>query len=108
MYVGSSNLLRRRLEYYFQTETKHSGGKFLPLLYNDGISAFKPEIFKLDANQFKVSDSLILEQYMLLNKIYDLNTLRVVNFAPPVGNTVYVYDLSCTILYYHTPFRINL
>lgn len=108
MYVGSSNLLRRRMEYYFQTETKHVGGKFLPLLNKDGISAFKLKIFKLDMNKFKISDSLLLEQYMLLNKEYDLNTLRVVNFGPQSGNSVYVYDLSCTILYYHAPSRINL
>lgn len=108
MYVGSSNLLRRRMEYYFQAETKHAGGKFLPLLNRDGISAFKLKIFKLDRNQFKTSDSLLLEQYMLLDKKYDLNTLRVVNFGPQTGDSVYVYDLSCTILYYHAPSRINL
>ena len=82
MYVGSSYLLRRCLQYYFQTKNKHTGGKFLPLLNKDGISAFKLKIYKLDANKFKVSDSLILEQHMLLNKVYDLNILRVVNFGP--------------------------
>ena len=60
MYVGSSNLLIGRLEYYFQTKTKHTGGKLLPLLNKDGISAFKLKIYKLDTNQFKVNDSLIL------------------------------------------------
>lgn len=107
-YVGSSNLLRRRLEYYFQTETKHTGGKFLPLLNRDGLSAFKLKIYKLDLDKFKVTDSLLLEQYMLLDKKYDLNTLRVVNFGPQTGNSVYVYDLSCTILYYNASSRINL
>lgn len=60
MYVGSSNLLRRRMEYYFQAETKHAGGKFSPIISRDGISAFKLKIFKLDRNQFKTSDSLLL------------------------------------------------
>ena len=106
-YVGSSNFLRRRLEYYFQTETKHTGDKFLPLLNRDGLSAFKLKIYKLDLDKFKVTDSLLLEQYMLLDKKYDLNTLRVVNFGPHTGNSVYVYDLSCTILYYHAWSRIN-
>lgn len=108
MYVGSSNLLRRRMEYYFQAETKNAGGKFLPLLNRDGLSAFKLKIFKLDTNQFKISDCLLLEQYMLLDKKYDLNTFRVVNFGPQSGDSVYIYDLSCTILYYHSPSRINL
>ena len=38
---------------------------------------------------------------MLLSKAYDLNRLRVVNFGPKLGNSVYIYDLSCTIFYYH-------
>ena len=108
MYAGSSNLLSRRLEYFFQTETKHTGGKFLPLLNRDGTSAFKLKIHKLDTNQFKVNHSLILKEYLLLNKAYDLITLRVVNFGPQSGNSVYVYDLFCIILYYHAPSRINL
>ena len=81
MYVCSSNLLRRRLEYYFQTVTEHAGGKFLPLLNRDGVSAFKLKIYKLDSNNFKVTDSLLLEQCMLLDNNYILNTLRVVNFG---------------------------
>lgn len=112
MYVGSSILLRRRMEYYFllrrKAETNHAGGKFFSVLNRDGISAFKLKIFKLDTNQFKTSDSLLLEQYMLLDKKYDLNTLKVVNFGPQTGDSVYVHDLSCTILYYHAPSRINL
>jgi len=108
MYAGSSNLLKRRMEYYFHADTRHAGGKFLPLLNRDGISAFKLKIFKLNTNQFKISDSLLLQQYKLLDKKYDLNTLRVVNFGPQTGDSVYVYDLSCSILYYHAPSRINL
>lgn len=108
MYVGSSNLLRRRMDYYFKTDTRHMGGKFLPLLNKDGISAFKVKIFKLDMNKFKAEDCLVLEQYLLLDKKYDLNTLRVVNFGPQSGNSIYVYDLSCTILYYYAPSAINL
>ncbi len=108
MYVDSSNLFKRRMEYYFQAETKHADGKFLSLLNRNGISAFKLKIFKLDRNQFKTSDSLLLKQYMLLNKKYDLNILRVVNFESQTSDSVYVYDLSCTILYYHASSRINL
>jgi len=103
VYVGSSNLLRRRMEYYFKdfpSETRfpsqrklplsgsarktslaegggreRSVGKFLPLLQKEGISSFKLKIFKLDKNLFKPQDALFVEQYILLNKNYDLNTL---------------------------------
>jgi hypothetical protein len=45
---------------------------------------------------------------MLLDKKYDLNTLRVVNFGPQTGNSIYVYVLSCTILYYQAQSQISL
>lgn len=108
MYVGSSNLLRRRLEYYFKIEARKAVGKLLPLIEKDGLSAFKLIIYKFDTDRFKISDCLLLEQYMVLDKRYDLNTARVVNFDPQSGNSIYVYDLSCTILYYHAPSSINL
>ena len=77
-YVSSSNLLRRRMDYYFKGDfTLH--GKFLPLLHNEGLKAFKLKIFKLDSNKFSIQDALILEQYFLLNKNFNLNTLKVIN-----------------------------
>jgi hypothetical protein len=137
MYVGSSNLLRRRMEYYFKdfpsearfpslhklpmsgsarktslpsegAGREQSVGKFLPLLHKEGISSFKLKIFKLDKNLFKPLDALFLEQYMLLNKNYDLNTLRVVNFGSSKGNPIYVYNLDCTVLYYQAESQISL
>jgi len=42
---------------------------------------------------------------MLLNKDCKFNSLRVVNFGP---KSIYVYDLTCTILYYHAKSQINL
>ena len=108
-YVGSSNLLRRRMDYYFKGNfTPLMGGKFLPSLTQDGLGAFKLIIFKLDNNKFKVKDALILEQYHLLSKEFDLNTLRVVNAGSSKGESVYVYDLTCSILYYHASSRIEL
>ncbi|CZT13987.1 uncharacterized protein RAG0_17792 [Rhynchosporium agropyri] len=98
MYIGSSNLLRRRMEYYFKGNYKIRG-KFLPLLSNEGLSSFNIKVFKLDNNIFKPQDALFLEQYMLLNKHSDLNTLRVVNFGP---------SEDCTILYYHAQSQIGL
>lgn len=107
MYVGSSNLLRRRLEYYFKGDF-YLGGKLLPIIHKEGLSSFKLKIFKLDKNIFKPQDALLLEQYYLLNKDCDLNTLRVVNFGPSVGNSIYVYNLNCTVLYYIAESIISL
>ena len=112
-YVGSSNLLRRRLDYYFKSLEPQSidlsyTGKFLPFLKKEGLNAFKLVIFKLDSNKFNVKDALILEQYYLLNKEFNLNTLRVVNAGSSKGESIYIYDLSCKILYYQSSSKIEL
>jgi GIY-YIG catalytic domain len=106
-YVGSSNLLRRRMDYYFKGDFPLAG-KFLPLLHKDGLKAFKLIIFKLDSNKFSNQDALILEQYYLLNKEFNLNTLRIVNAGSSKGDAVYVYDLTCSTLYYHAKSKIEL
>jgi len=106
-YVGSSNLLRRRMDYYFKGDFPLVG-KFLPLLHKEGLKAFKLIIFKLDSNKFSNQDSLILEQYYLLDKEFNLNTLRVVNAGSSKGDAVYVYDLTCSTLYYHAKSKIEL
>jgi len=107
MYVGSSSLLRRRLEYYFKGDFS-LGGKLLPIIHKEGLSCFKLKIFKLDKNMFKPQDALLLEQYYLLNKDFNLNTLRVVNFGPSGGNSIYVYNLDCTVLHYIAESIISL
>jgi len=113
-YVGSSNLLRRRMDYYFKGELTTSlfkvkeAGKFLPFLKKEGLKAFKLIIFKLDTNKFSIQDALILEQYFLLNKEFNLNTLRVVNAGSSKGDAVFVYDLTCKTLYYHAKSKIEL
>jgi len=106
-YVGSSNLLRRRMDYYFKGDFTIAG-KFLPLLHQEGLKAFKLIIFKLDSSKFSNKDALILEQYYLLNKEFNLNTLRVVNAVSSKGDAVYVYDLTCSTLYYHAKSKIEL
>jgi GIY-YIG catalytic domain len=106
-YVGSSNLLRRRMDYYFK-EDFPLAGKFLHLLHKEGLKAFKLKIFKLDDNKFTSKDALILEQYYLLNKEFNLNTLRVVNAGSSKGKGVYVYDLTCSTLLYLAKSRIEL
>ena len=108
-YVGSSNLLRRRMDYYFKADFPLTG-QFLPLLQKEGLKAFKLIIFKLDSNIFSNQDALILEQYHLLNKEFNLNTLRVVNAGSlrTKGDPVYVYDLTCSTLYYQAKSNIEL
>ena len=106
-YVGSSNLLRRRMNYYFKGDFPLVG-KFLSLLNKQGLKAFKLIIFKLDSGKFSIQDALILEQYYLLNKQFNLNTLRVVNAGSSKGDAVYVYDLTCSTLYYHARSKIEL
>jgi hypothetical protein len=106
-YVGSSNLLRRRMDYYFKGEYPLTG-KFLTLLRKEGLVAFKLVIFKLDSSKFISQDALILEQYFLLSKEFDLNTLRVVNAGSSKGKGIYIYDLSCTTLFYHSKSKIEL
>lgn len=106
-YVGSSNLLRRRMDYYFKGDFPLAG-QFLPLLDKYGLKAFKLIIFKLDSNKFSSQDALILEQYHLLNKEFNLNTLRAVNAGSSKCDSVYVYDLTCSTLYYHAKSKIEL
>jgi hypothetical protein len=106
-YVGSSNLLRRRIDYYFKGDFPLAG-KILPLLQKEGLEAFKLLIFKLDSNKFSIQDALILEQYYLLDKNFNLNTLRVVNTGSSKGDGVYVYDLTCCTFYYHAKSKIEL
>ena len=106
-YVGSSNLLRRRMDYYFKGDFPLST-KFLHFLHKEGLKAFKLIIFKLDNNKYTSKDALILEQYYLLNKEFNLNTLRVVNAGSSKGDGVYVYDSTCTTLLYHAKSRIEL
>ncbi len=77
-YVGSSNLLRRRMNYYFKGDFPLTG-KFLPLLHKEGLKAFKLRIFKLDSNIFSNQDALI-----------------------------YVYDLTYSTLYYQAKSNIEL
>ena len=116
-YVGSSNLLRRRMEYYFNYKGQLSQatplesrkeGKFLPLLRVKGLSAFKLIIYKLNSEIFSFQDALILEQYFLLSNEFELNSLKVVNMGSYKGDGVFVYDLNCKTLFYHAESRIEL
>lgn len=104
-------------EYFFKDEAafdvqqesqKQPLNKFLQLLHKEGLAAFKLIIYKLDENKFTSKDALILEQYYLLNKEFNLNTLKVVNASSSKGDGVYIYNLSCSTLLYHAKSRIEL
>lgn len=43
-----------------------------------------------------------------MNKEFNLNTLRVVNAGSSKGDPIYVYDLTCSTLYYSAKSRIEL
>ena len=95
------------MDYYFKGDFPLIG-KFLSFLNQEGLGAFKLVIFKLDDNKFSNKDALLLEQYFLLSKEFNLNTLKVVNAGPSKGKSVYVYNLTCSTLYYHAKSQIDL
>ena len=70
-------------------------GKYLPFLHAEGLSAFKLKIYKLSGPQFKSIDALYLEQYHLLAKEHELNSLKVVNGGPILTNRVnaFIYTI---------------
>ena len=93
-YIGSSNSLARRLFGYFRHEhnQKENSGLMLPILKQEGIAAFSLEIFIIPT-EFPSDSYLFLEQYHLLNKQFDLNTQRTVQFRALRPHKIYLYDL---------------
>jgi hypothetical protein len=100
-YIGSSNNLSYRLSNYFRFEDskRNSTGLMLPMLREKGLGAFSLEVFIIPA-EFSSDSYLFLEQYHLLNKKFDLNTQRTVQFRALRPHNVYLYDLEGKILYY--------
>lgn len=106
-YVGSSNSLSRRLDQYFTFKhfNQENSGLLLPLIKKDGFEAFSLEIFVVPEDLNYSVDRLdyyflFLEQYHLLNKKFNLNTQRIVNFRVNQGKKIYIYDLEGKTLYY--------
>jgi hypothetical protein len=100
-YVGSSSQLAIRLRSYTKNKDRCIG-LFIPLLRKDGISNFILEIIPV-YNNIGFRGELILEQYYLLNPMFNLNTIRVVN--NPSGSrakALYMYNRDKTILYYYS------
>lgn len=100
-YIGSSNNLSYRLSNYFRHEDnkRNNTGLMLPMLREKGLGAFSLEVFIIPA-EFSSDSYLFLEQYHLLNKKFDLNTQRTVQFRALRPHNVYLYDLEGKILYY--------
>lgn len=106
-YVGSSNSLSRRLDQYFTFKhfNQENSGLLLPLIKKDGFEAFSLEIFVIPEDFNYPTETLdyyflFLEQYHLLNKKFNLNTQRIVNFRVNQGKKIYIYDLDGKTLYY--------
>lgn len=101
-YVGSSNDLSRRFKQYFEKNVLFNNkttGLLLPLIEKEGFEAFTLEIIVIPSSYPKYSHCF-LEQYYLLDKEFNLNTHKIVNFRINQGYKVYLYDLDYKTLYY--------
>lgn len=100
-YVGSSNDLARRFKQYFDKDLLFANknyGLLLPLMDKEGLGAFSLEVIVVPSSYPKYS-YCFLEQYFLLDKSFNLNTQRMVNFRVNQGFKVFLYDLDCKTLY---------
>jgi len=98
-YVGSSTQLSRRLIGYIKG-THNEVGKFIPLLYKDGLKAFNLKVLILKED-YEPNLELLIEQYYLLQKEYNLNTLKIVNsIIGARSKALFMYNMDCTELIY--------
>lgn len=101
-YVGSSNDLARRFKQYFEKNILFSNkdtGILLPLIEKEELKAFTLQVTVIPSSYPKFSHCF-LEQYYLLNKEFNLNSHKIVNFRVNQGFKIYLYDKDCKILYY--------
>lgn len=101
-YVGSSNDLARRFNQYFEKNALFSNqdtGMLLPMIEKEDLKAFTLEIIVIPSSFSKYSHCF-LEQYFLLDKRFNLNTHKIVNFRVNQGFKIYLYDKDCKTLYY--------
>jgi len=100
--ITNSNDLSRRFKQYFEKNVlfnNKSTGLLLPLIEKEGFEAFTLEIIVIPSIYPKHSHCF-LEQYYLLNKEFNLNTHKIVNFRVNQGYKIYLYDLDYKTLYY--------
>ena len=100
-YVGSSSQLAIRLNNYIKKKDKPEG-LLRPLLYKEGMNNFSLEIIPIKED-LGYRAELILEQYYLLNPVFNLNIVKVAN-NPSGSNAkpLYMYNRNKTILYYYS------
>jgi hypothetical protein len=101
-YVGSSNDLSRRFKQYFEKNilfNNKSTGLLVPLIKKEGFEAFTLEIIVISSIYPKYSHCF-LEQFYLLDKKFNLNTQKIVNFRVNQGYKIYLYDLDYKTLFY--------
>jgi len=100
-YVGSSSQLAIRLHNYISKKDRPEG-KLRPLLYKEGINNFTLEVIPIKGN-WEYRAELVLEQYYLLNPIFNLNKVKVAN-NPSGSNakSLYMYNRDKSILYYYS------
>lgn len=101
-YVGSSNDLTRRFKQYFDKDAlfgNNNTGLLTPLIEKQGLGAFSLQVIVVPSSYPKFSHCF-LEQYYLLDKSFNLNTHKVVNFRVNQGFKIFLYDLYCKTLYY--------
>jgi GIY-YIG catalytic domain len=100
-YVGSSSQLSIRLYNYIKKKDKPNG-LLRPLLYKEGISKFLLDVIPVYQN-LNFRAELVLEQYHLLNSIFSLNVIKVVN-NPGGSNSkpLFMYNRDKSILYYYS------
>jgi GIY-YIG catalytic domain len=101
-YVGSSNDLVRRFKQYFDKDLLFANknyGLLMPLINEKGLDVFSLQVIVVPYSYPKYSYNF-LEQYFLLDKSFDLNTQRIVNFRVNQGFKVFLYDLDCKTLYH--------
>jgi len=101
-YVGSSNDLARRFKQYFEKNALFSNkdtGILLPMIEKENLKAFTLEVTVIPSS-FSNYAHCFLEQYFLLDKRFNLNTHKIVNFRVNQGFKIYLYDKDCKTLYY--------
>ena len=104
-YVGSAIHLPTRLRSYFLKTINI--GKFLPILNNSPISEFNLEVrFTPYSSHFR--NEMVLEQYFLLDKTFNMNTIRISN-NPSGSNakSLFMYNRDLSILYYSSTKQID-
>nr|YP_005351187.1 orf309 [Peltigera malacea]AEK48315.1 orf309 [Peltigera malacea] len=63
------------------------------------MEAFTLEVTVIPSSYSKLSHCF-LEQYYLLDKRFNLNTHKIVNFRVNQGFKIFLYDKDCKTLYY--------